>query len=750
MAAINVLDKSVYELIAAGEVIESPASVIKELIENSIDAKASAITVEIKNGGKTLMRVADNGSGIERDYVPTAFLRHATSKVSQKRDLDNIQTLGFRGEALASVCAVSRVEVFTKTHGDELGTRYEIAAGEEKSLEAVGCPDGTSVIVRDLFYNVPARLKFLKSDSSESNRIQEMMSRLAVSHPEISIKLIRDNKQVFVTAGDGKLYSAAYSVLGRDFANSLIPVEYYFENGHIDGYISKPLTSRPNRKNQLFFVNGRYVRSQICSRALEEAYHNSIMTGRFPQCVINIAISPKMMDVNVHPAKTEIRFSDNQYIYDALYFAVKQALEKKDAPTELRFEPVRHFTDEELYQKLIEPKAEQMAFNTSVLQPVKREEDKSEDLFLKSLEPDASDQKKAPWDGVLQPFISMDDDVEDDSVAGRYRTAQRKAKEAQKIEDHEILEAIYRRKNNEKALKEKEAAQKESENFEADSDKSKEKSFMEFCDLYEEARKRIFEEGMPIEGEMSVPAESIQDDEASDDEEYFEGENENPDYGDMSQLRYIKEEDFEKRSDLPIVAESELEDEASVPIVIGELFKTYIVAQCGDDMILVDKHAAHERYIFEQIKNDSRNLSSQLLLEPIMVMLSYDEYDAIAANLDKAEKLGFIIEPDVAPNIAVLGLPMLLKDENPTDILTEISQKLAMNERDPAPELYDDLYHTMACKAAIKAHDDSDPLELQKLVDSVYKEDIRYCPHGRPVKIVMPKREIEKQFKRIV
>lgn len=678
MAVINLLDKEVYELIAAGEVIDRPASVIKELLENAADAGADSVTVEIKNGGRTYMRVTDNGSGICPEDVPTAFLRHATSKVSEKTDLDCIRTLGFRGEALASICAVAKVELLTKMRGSQFGTRYAIAGGEQTVYEPAGCPDGTSIIVRDLFFNVPARLKFLKKDATEANRIQDLMGKLAISHPEISVKLIRDNYQVFVTAGDGKLYTAVYSVLGRDFANSLIPVDYSAEGVSVKGYISKPLASRSNRKLQTFYVNGRYVKSEVCSQALEEAYRNGIMVGKFPACVLKLDIPPEMIDVNVHPAKTEVRFSDNRYVYNAVYFAVKQALTEKDSPTRMKLDNGLFYDKAKLYTEPPQPKAEQMVFSPSeeTSERGTGEDGSAEgDLFLKTL-------SEKPWEGVLQPA-----DLAREKAAATAPSS------------------------------------KMNENYNDD-------EFFKLCEEYNVSSSDS--------GDTAAPA----DEKADEAEERENGEGE--------KYMFVKAEDFEKRVTPPVIAEDEKPEEKPRPTVVGELFKTYIVAQCGDDMILIDKHAAHERYIFENIKNDSRNLSSQTLLEPFMVMLSFDEYDALAANLDKAEKLGFIIEPDVAPTVAVLGLPMLLKDENPSDIVTEIAHKLYMNERDPAPDLYDDLYHTMACKAAIKANDDSKTLELQKLADCVYGEDIRYCPHGRPVMITMPKREIEKQFKRIV
>ncbi|MGN0574782.1 MAG: DNA mismatch repair endonuclease MutL, partial [Ruminococcus sp.] len=326
MPEINVLSKEISELIAAGEVIERPSSVIKELVENSIDSGASHITVEIKNGGTTYMRVTDDGCGISCDDVPTAFLRHATSKVVSKEDLNKICTLGFRGEALASISAVSRVELLTKQKDDTYGTLYRIEGSEEVSCERSGCPDGTTIIIRELFYNVPARRKFMKKDVTEANSISQILQKIALSHPETSFKLIRDNRVEFNSSGDGELYSAIYSVYGRDFARDLIPVDHCFNDIRISGYAVKPLYARNNRSFQNFFVNGRYVKSRICSAALESAFHNMIMTGKFPACVLMIDMPPADMDVNIHPAKAEVRFVNEKNVSDAIFFAIKNAL----------------------------------------------------------------------------------------------------------------------------------------------------------------------------------------------------------------------------------------------------------------------------------------------------------------------------------------------------------------------------------------------------------------------------------------
>ncbi len=700
MSEIRVLSKEVSELIAAGEVIDRPASIIKELLENAIDAGANVITVEIKNGGRTYMRVTDNGKGIAPDDLPVAFLRHATSKIAVKRDLDSIMTLGFRGEALASICAVAKVDVLTKRLEDDYGTHYVIEGAQEKCCEQCGCPDGTTFVVRDIFYNVPARLKFLKKDSSEGNHVADLVTKLTVSHPEISFKFVRDNKVEILTAGDGKMYSAIYSVYGREFANSLISVDHEWKNIHISGYTVKPLSSKPNRKFQNFFVNKRYVKSKVCAAALEEAYRNSIMVGKFPACVLYIDIPPNTIDVNVHPTKIEVRFSDEKLIHEAVYFAVKNSLLKNDRPNEMQLEkPARNFTDRELYDIPKEDKSVQMQFDTEnvseisdSLPPAAEVNIAKQEEVRKAAEeipaPDVPPQRKEyvpPVSTVKVVPVTEEEKKsgEDAFLASLEKTAEENT--APKTEQAEVPQKKV-------------------------------------------PEKLTVEEINRIVNEIPLPEEPEKDGEGD--------------------FHFIDQKSFAKKS---VVREVRKEPEKSKPIVVGELFKTYVVAQAGDEMLLMDKHAAHERCIFERIKNNAEELETQMLLEPVMVMLSYDEFDALSANLDKIRTLGFEIEPDVAPTVAVKGVPIILNDENPTDIVTELAKNFIESKHDPQLEIFDDLYHSIACKAAIKANDDTSTLELQALLNMVYgNENIRYCPHGRPVLITLSKKDIEKQFRRVL
>ncbi|WP_124098624.1 DNA mismatch repair endonuclease MutL [Ruminococcus sp. Marseille-P6503] len=673
MSEIKVLSKEVSELIAAGEVIDRPASVIKELLENSIDAGANVITVEIKNGGRTYIRVTDNGSGIAETDISKAFLRHATSKISTKNDLDRIMTLGFRGEALASISAVSRVDVLTKPIDEEYGCHYIIEGGEEKLCEKSGCPDGTTFVVRDIFYNVPARLKFLKKDTSEGNYVANYVTKIALSDPDISFKFIRDNKTELLTAGDGKLYSGIYSVFGREFACSLIPVEYSWNGIRVYGYTVKPLNSKSNRKFQNFFVNGRYVRSKACCEALEEAYRNSIMTGKFPACVLCIDLPPDFIDVNVHPTKMEVRFSDERLVHEAIFFAVKDSLQRQDKPVKIEFdEKRRHFSDSELYRIPEKPQGVQLKF--SAPHENTRSAAGLSDDSLNKLPQNFSEESVT----VVPP-------VNDSPLKAEKKTS-----------DDLFLSSL------------EESGIKETAKPSGD-----------VSDIYDDRKAALPE---------------ISDDEIE-----------------TSDFKYISKSSFEKKNVQSVVTDEEGDDEIIKPIVVGELFKTYIVAQAGEEMLLVDKHAAHERYIFEKIKNDANQLDTQMYIEPIMVLLSYDEYDALASNIEQTAKLGFDIEPDVAPTVAVKGVPIIIGDENPTELVSDLAKNFLACKLNPQLELFDELYHSIACKAAIKANDESSAAELQALVNSIYgRDDIRYCPHGRPVMIKLSKKDIEKQFKRIV
>lgn len=647
---IKVMPKHMAELIAAGEVVERPASVIKELAENSIDAGAGALTIEIQGGGCAYMRVSDNGCGIAKEDLPLAFTTHATSKISTEADLESIATLGFRGEALASICAVSKVEVLTLAEGETIGTGYKISGGEEISLESAGCPKGTTVIVRDLFYNTPARMKFLKKDVTEGNYVGAVVDRIALSHPEIAIKFIREGKQVFATAGDGNLYNTIYAVFGGDFAKSLMPVNYRLGAVAVSGFISKPLACRANRSMQYFFISGRQVKSVTAMSALENAYKNSIMVGKVPACVLHINMPAELVDVNVHPAKTEVRFSDDKAVFDAVYYACKNALMEHDAPKEVTFEK------KDFAKKA--PKPEQQHLQTAAAPQPK------EDFWSKmSVDALKNEQAQAPQS---QP------------TAVPQTAVQVQAKAPQ---------APYR-------------AGKVNIDIEFDEEQEQEPP----------AVKQPTPEPTP---EQSAPTPAAPPEEPA---------------AEQSEPAQQEVPDFR---------------------LVGELFKTYLVVEQGNDILFIDKHAAHERMIYESLKAEAHN-DPQMLMEPISIVLSKEDYDALIAHTQTLEQSGFLIEDFGMGTVLVRAYPMVLEHADIKDILEETAGYLRQNKRDFSSEALDWLYHNVACRAAIKGGNINSRFELEQFTANLLRmPDIRYCPHGRPVMIVMSRYEFEKQFGRI-
>lgn len=660
MPSINVLSKEISELIAAGEVIERPSSVIKELVENSIDSGAKHITVEIKNGGTTYMRVTDDGCGMSFNDVPKAFLRHATSKISAKEDLDNILTLGFRGEALASVAAVSRVEIMTKQSGQLYGTLYAIEGSAEKSHEESGCPDGTTVIIRDLFYNVPARRKFMKKDVTEANAVSSILQKITMSHPDISFRFIRDNRTEFNSSGDGELFSAIYAVYGRDFARDLIPVDYEYEGVHVGGFVIKPLYSKTNRAFQNFFVNGRYVRSRLCSSALENAYTNMIMTGKFPACVLLIDLAPSAMDVNIHPTKAEVRFTNEKSVSDAIYFAVKNAMMKDGLIYEFELKPHADWTK-------AAPEREEIKQQEFLFTPV----DKIEETEQKLAEAPAP-VYAAPEPVKEEPPVTADIEPSPayDEPKPIQPTAPVKAAET-------VIESAP------EAVREEETEPAAVEGF----------SYI--------TQQSFAAAPAPKSAEPEAPKESV--------------------WTEKPKIR-----------------------------VIGEAFGLYIVAEVGEDtMIMIDKHAAHERIIFERLKSRNCRQYSQQLLTGVKVLLTGDEFSALETNQELLADMGFAFDFSEKPCVVATAVPTFIMELDMEDIISEIANNLRLYSHDPQSHMLDDMLHTVACKSAIKGNDKNDIAELQSLAEQVYfDERIRHCPHGRPVMFTMTKSNISHQFGR--
>lgn len=709
MGVINVLDKHVAELIAAGEVVERPASVIKELVENSIDAGAKHITVEIKNGGTTFMRVADDGCGIFRDDIKVAFLRHATSKVKVESDLDSISTLGFRGEALASICAVSRLQLITRNVNEEIGTSYEIDGGEEQSFDDAGCPVGTTFVIRDLFYNIPARAKFLKKDVSEGNAVSNIIDKTALSHPEIAFTYIKDGKQVLRTFGDGKLISAIYSVFGKDFAKGLIPVEYQLDAIKVYGYISKPEHSRPNRNMQNFFINGRYIKTRTAMVALEEAFKGSIMVGKFPSCVLNINLPCEIIDVNVHPSKLEVRFINERPVFDAIYHAVKSSLMKYDSRKKASFKKETAFNE---VQNKFNPFNNAPAIlnkpvsNTSeqklIQEPKRFVPQKTERQKNEAAEPDALQAKSDDFNpfsdvvfndvktGENKPAVSVPESIDDIKVADVTDPFKIFSKQAiNKAKEEEKLKPTVKSENPQTIPLVSDEQKK------ADTEKITEKISTENAK------------------EVNV---------------------------------IVSEESIEKSKE-PVLVNN---NQTSIRY-IGEAFSTYIIAEKNNkELLLIDKHAAHERIIYEKLKSERAADNKQILLAPVTVNLGKAEYDAAINNLNMFADCGFEVEDFGNSTVIVRCSPQYIPAAEISDCITEMADYIAQGKNDIFTEKMEWFYCNVACRSAIKAGNKSTPEELIGIVKHLEEHpEIKYCPHGRPICIVLTKGEIEKQFGRV-
>lgn len=671
MGKINVLDAHVAELIAAGEVVERPASVIKEMVENAIDAGSSAVTVEVKNGGISYMRVTDNGCGMSREDVPIAFLRHATSKVAVQDDLESIGTLGFRGEALASIAAVARVEVMTRQPEDAVGTRYVIEGGEEKLLDDAGCPQGTTFLIRDLFYNTPARMKFLKKDVTEANAVAGVLDKIALSHPEISLRFIRDGKEQLHTPGDGKLKSAIYAVYGRDFTNGLMPVEYEYNHIRVWGFVSRPVNSRPNRSMQQFFINGRFVKSRTAMAALEEAFKGSVMVGKFPACVLHLNMAFQAVDVNVHPAKLEVRFVNERPVFDAVYHGVKSALQKEDKPREMQLP------------------------NSQLLRPA-MEELRGEQLRMAPTAP-ASPRPSAP---VAQP-----EKMRPMKMPSLTPPAPRPV----------IQEKPVTPVEKEPVLHDGSPASYQAVSM---------PPMMVVIDEEEAPVIAAPKPEVPAAKAPTVPSAVIQEP--------------------STPVEDIPEEPVPE----PVVS---AKPEPAPQRLIGEVFGTYLLLQRGDDqMVLIDKHAAHERLLYEKLRREGGGNYAQMLLEPATVTLDKNEYAAVLEAKELFEQAGFEVDDFGSGTVAVRSAPLSLDREDAAAAVMEMAGYLLSSRKDLTTEHLDWLYHNIACRAAVKAGDFSSPKELAALVQRLEENpDVRYCPHGRPISVVITRRELEKQFGRV-
>ncbi|MBE7037784.1 MAG: DNA mismatch repair endonuclease MutL [Ruminococcaceae bacterium] len=660
MGKINVLSEEIANMISAGEVVERPASVVKELVENSIDAGATSICVEIKNGGMTYIRVTDNGSGIEKDDLKTAFLPHATSKIKTSEDLAKIFTLGFRGEALASIAAVSKVEVFTKTKNDSYGRMITVKGGKVLEEGETGCSNGTTIIVRDLFYNTPARMKFLKKDSAEAGSVTDVLNKIILGNPNVSIKYISQSKNM-TSQGDGKLLNSIFTVYGKDFVKNVIPVDFDDENIKVTGFIGNSQISRNTRAYQTIFINGRNIVSKVISAALSEGYKNSIMVGKFPFAVINVEINPAFVDVNVHPTKMEVRFSDDKKIFEAVYWATKNALEKKRVVPEIKMETKTFTVPEEI------KKSKQVDINLLKDSFVKEKEEYKKEV---------PSYKSKITINDLKPKENSFDMLSDNL----------KSFKEEKITEEKITE--------EKAAEEKLVEK----------------------NIIEEAK----EEVIIAEIKKEEPAKLIEKE-----KEVYEEEK-------TSEINLKTGIDFK---------------------IVGQIFSTYIIVEKDGEMCIIDQHAAHERIYFEEFYLDfkNRSIDSQILLIPAMVSLPQKLYDIAMDNISFFEELGFEIDSYGNNVIALRKVAAACAECNLTDLVTEILEDL---DKKGSADVLDSQLHalyTMACKRAVKGNRNLSLKEMESIVERAYAlKNINTCPHGRPIEIKMTKKDLEKEFKRIV
>ena len=622
MSKIQVLDNFIAEQIAAGEVIERPSSVIKELVENAIDADAHNITVEIKNGGITYMRISDDGIGMSGEDAQKCVLRHATSKIKSLNDLFSIDTLGFRGEALASVCVVSKLQIITKEKESVYGNSLYFEGGKLQSIEEAGCPNGTTVIVRDLFYNTPARMKFLKKDSSEASKVQNVVEKMALSKPEIAFTFIKDDNTIFKTTGNKDLKQCIYNILGKEIHDNLIEVNYNLNDIFVKGYISSPLTVRGNRGLEVFFVNGRYITTKILSVAVEQAYRNSIMKGKYPICVLNISINSSNIDINVHPAKLEAKFSDEKKVFDTLYFACKNALENKD-----------------------------YLFDENELNNVIKYEEKQTSISYNNISNNVFSQDK----------LSSKSEIDVTHLYNTFNNKEDKSDENIPMLDEDIPNLI-------------------NIDFSIEDNNKNDKIETEELNIYEKTK-------------------NLSDD--------------------------LK--------------------------VIGEVFKTYIIFEFKNKLCILDKHAAHERIIFNRLKHMDLLKDVQQMIVPLIIELNSYDFEIYLNNEETIKNIGFICEEFGNQSIKISAVPIFLMEKNLKDIFMNCLSEIDKNKNSDKNAVLDNLLHTISCRSAIKAGDFTSDFEMRKFVEQVvFDDNVRYCPHGRPCIREFDKAELEKMFKRIV
>lgn len=708
MAEIRVLDKHTAELIAAGEVVERPASVAKELLENAIDAGATQITLSIVRGGIQQLQIADNGSGIEAEYIDKAFVRHATSKITSAEDLGHIHTLGFRGEALASIASVARVEVLTRTEADEYACCYRIEGGEPQGMEPGARPRGTTVTVNDLFYNTPARMKFLKKDVSEGTFVADIVLHEALSHPEIAFRFLRDGKQQFMTPGDGQLRSAAYAVLGREFARDLLPLDGDGGVYKVTGLVTPPRACRASRSAQHFYVNGRYVKNRTMMAALENAYKGTLMQGKYPGAILRVDMPADMVDVNVHPAKTEIRFARESDVFDAVYRTVRAALAAPGSG-ECRFD-LGHVAKENPQpapQQTTLPGSAPVQSNPQrpAVAPAQPPQPQKHFNTLSAAEYRALNKLTVPVPARTLPGTSGV--MELNSVRAPFNAPS-------------------------------------TPQFAAPAPHTAQEDLLDILPDLPEQQPKAEPAVTTALAQQPAPAqlENIESPELPEEEKSATG---------LSALP-ITHNAPTAQANIPPEQTTFAPAPASLPLrVVGEVFKTYIITERNNELCLIDKHAAHERILFEQLAKDYGNVPSQMLLVPVQVNLSAEEKQALLAHQELLQNSGVEVDDYGGFTVVVRAVPADVPVDDVGDMVLELANHLLNGGRDALREKTEWVLHSIACRAAIKAGDRTTTDEMLALAQKIMDGSVPpFCPHGRPCVLKLTRKELEKQFGRLV
>ena len=731
MAVIHVLDKHTAELIAAGEVVERPASVVKELLENSIDAGATQVTVSIESGGVKLIEISDNGTGIDAEYIPTAFIRHATSKIEKPDDLNSIHTLGFRGEALASIASVARVELLTRTEVDEFATCYRIAGGEEQGREPAARAVGTTIRVQDLFYNTPARMKFLKKDSSEGTFVADNVGHVALSHPEVSVKFIREGKLQYVTPGDGQLRSAAYAVLGREFSRDLI--EVYAEEGlyRVTGLITPPKSCRASRSMQHFYINGRYVRNRTIMAGMEMAFKGTTMQGKFPGGILLLEMPTDLVDVNVHPAKIEARFARENDVFDVVYHAVKLAL-AQPGTGERRF--TFEADEKEKTEKENDIQSENSVKNNhftglSAVIPGQADPGTLPAQRWEAPQPQRPAVAPAQTPSHIDKGVLATTAPSFSSITISHRIRPQEACSSapaaaapswrQSAPAEDILDPVVILHSPEKP------------------------DATEVQPAPQPFRAAAGEAQLDVHPETDAAADPLLDHMAA--------------WNTMPAAPEIEAASAPYQPEEPVQSEEPEQLGFDVPQgeeplrYVGEVFRTYILAERGDELCLIDKHAAHERQLYEKLAANYGNVPSQLLLQPAAIDLSAEEKQALLENQPLLENAGLDVADFGGSTVLLRAVPADVEPQNAENLLVEIADRLLKGSRDALNEHTEWVLHSISCRAAIKAGDKSSPQELMALAEKILSGEVPpFCPHGRPCVLKLTRKELEKQFGRIV